>query len=324
MTSTLLWRRLSPTDFAAMNGNASPHGRGGGAKHIALGVRSAKFPIDRFLNASGKAEATVSAAADPYERTVAELTFSGNPNRRGGEWRINDQHSHRHPAWSPAAAFPAKYRESNPPYVLIFKVGRLFHARFCLEAQLRKLGTESIPENILVQTTGIAVTPPTLAKLLHVPGLSRFDEFEAQRDITAEYPFDPKNIIDGRKRIIRSVIQRLGQQTFRRNLFSAYGGQCAMTKCRTEWVLEAAHIVPYRGTKTNAVNNGLLLRADIHTLFDLSLIAIEPRKIVMKVSSLLEGSMYEALNDKSPRFPTKSKLHPSKDALEYHFGFFRP
>src|SRR5258708_29199289 len=109
MTSTVLWRRLSATDFRAMNGSASPFGRGGGAMHIALGVRTDRFPIDNFLSAAGQTEATISAAADRDRAQVAQLAFSGNPQRRGGEWRIRDQYSHRHPAWATTAGFPATY-----------------------------------------------------------------------------------------------------------------------------------------------------------------------------------------------------------------------
>src|SRR5205823_2979542 len=81
--------------------------------------------------------------------------------------------------------------------------------------------------------------------------------------------FDPISIEDGRRRIQAS---RQGQFAFRAALIEAYGGRCAMTGCDILEVLEAAHIVPYRGPSTNAVSNGLLLRADIHTLFDLGLI----------------------------------------------------
>ncbi|WP_169719739.1 HNH endonuclease, partial [Novosphingobium acidiphilum] len=54
----------------------------------------------------------------------------------------------------------------------------------------------------------------------------------------------------------------------------AYDGKCAVTSCAIEPLLEAAHIHPYLGPKTNHVTNGMLLRADIHTLFDLGLLAI--------------------------------------------------
>ena len=78
--------------------------------------------------------------------------------------------------------------------------------------------------------------------------------------------FDPSNIEDARKRISRMIAQRRGQSAFRNNLFDAYGGRCAITGCEVPDVLEAAHIFPYRGEDTNKVVNGLLLRADVHTL----------------------------------------------------------
>lgn len=324
MTSTVLWRRLSATDFRAINGNASPYGRGGGAMHIALGVRTAQFPIDNFLGASGKTDATISAAADRERTQVGELAFSGNPKRRGGEWRIRDQYSNRHPAWASTAGFPTTYDASDPPYILVFKSGKSFHARLSLESSLKKMSPASRPKGILSNNIGIAIAPHEFVNSLLVPQTSRLDEFEIQRDATVAEEFDPKNISDGRKRIIASVIRRLGQQTFRRKLISAYSGQCALTCCKTPWVLEAAHISPYRGIKTNAVSNGLLLRADVHTLFDLALVAIEPTKLVVRVSKLLEGSMYEALDGKHPVLPAKAALHPSVAALEYHYGLFHP
>jgi predicted restriction endonuclease len=157
-----------------------------------------------------------------------------------------------------------------------------------------------------------------------VPGLSRLEELQIQQEVEATEPFDPKNVPDGRKRILSAVIRRLGQQAFRRKLISAYASQCALTQCKTLWVLEAAHISPYRGIRTNSVTNGLLLRADVHTLFDLILITIEPSKFLVQVSKLLEGSPYEALDGQQPRTPAKTALCPSAAALEYHYRQFQP
>jgi HNH endonuclease len=64
---------------------------------------------------------------------------------------------------------------------------------------------------------------------------------------------------------------------FRKKLIAAYRGRCAVTDCDAYDALEAAHILPYRGPAFDHVTNGLLRRADIHTLFDLNLIGIEPR-----------------------------------------------
>jgi hypothetical protein len=324
MNSMVLWRRLSTTDFRAMNGNASPHGRGGGAMHIALGVRTDHFPIDNFLNAAGRTEVTISAATDGTHGQTANLAFSGNPSRRGGEWRIRDQYSHRHPAWAKTAGFPSKYDPSNPPYILVFKIGKSFHARFLLESDILKLSPSGRPKGILSTHTGIAAASSECVAALEIPSISRLDEFQIQQEESHPEPFDPKNISDGRTRIIGSIIRRLGQQSFRRKLISAYNARCVLTRCKTIWVLEAAHITPYRGVRTNAVANGLLLRADVHTLFDLALISIEPSKFVARVSTLLEGSHYEELDGRQPTLPKKLAHHPSAAALEYHYRLFRP
>jgi putative restriction endonuclease len=87
--------------------------------------------------------------------------------------------------------------------------------------------------------------------------------------------FDPGNIMDGRERIVASIVIRRGQPEFRRILIRAYKGRCAVSGCDAIEVLEAAHIMPYLGQDTNHPSNGILLRADIHTLFDLGLLSID-------------------------------------------------
>ena len=199
-----------------------------------------------------------------------------------------------------------------------------FHARFVLESDIQKLSASDRPKGIANAHTGISIAPAAFVTAFGVPSLSRFEEFQIKQAGEFGEAFDPKNLPDGRKRIMASIIRRLGQQAFRRKLISAYAAQCAMTQCKTIWVLEAAHIIPYRGLRTNSVSNGLLLRADVRTLFDLALISIEPRKFVTKVSTLLEGSEYEALDGRRPTLPPKTALQPSAAALEYHFRLFHP
>lgn len=292
--------------------------------HIALGVRTDHFPIDTFLNAAGRTEVIISAASDRNSNGATNLAFSGNPERRGGEWRIRDQYSHRHPAWATTTGFPSKYAPSNPPYIFVFKIGKLFHARFLLESAIRRLSPSARPNGILSAHTGIAVASSECIAAFLVPSISRLDEFQLQQEDWRTEAFDPKSIADGRTRIIGSIIRRLGQQSFRRKLIAAYNAQCALTQCKTIWVLEAAHITPYRGVRTNAVANGLLLRADVHTLFDLALVSIEPSKFVARVSTLLAGSQYEELDGRQPTLPTKLAHHPSAAALEYHYRLFHP
>jgi putative restriction endonuclease len=56
---------------------------------------------------------------------------------------------------------------------------------------------------------------------------------------------------------------------------TVYSGRCAITDCEIDDVLEAAHISPYSGRSSDQVCNGLLLRADVHTLFDCGLLAFD-------------------------------------------------
>jgi putative restriction endonuclease len=127
--------------------------------------------------------------------------------------------------------------------------------------------------------------------------------------------FDPADIADARKRTLTSIVCRQGQSKFRKQLLKAYSGKCAITGCSVEALLEAAHIVPYLGTDTNVVNNGLLLRADIHTLFDLGLLWIDPESRLVKLSEELKDSEYCLLENKPLLRPPLWSDNPSKKAL---------
>lgn len=101
---------------------------------------------------------------------------------------------------------------------------------------------------------------------------------------------------DERRRRLAAIVMRQGQRAFRAALITAYRGRCAVTGSDCEEVLEAAHIRPYSGPQSNRTSNGLLLRADIHTLFDLNLLAIEPDTLTVKISKRLYGSTYRDLD----------------------------
>jgi putative restriction endonuclease len=101
---------------------------------------------------------------------------------------------------------------------------------------------------------------------------------------------------DARLRVYRQIVSRRGQSGFRAGLLEAYHGRCAITGCDAAAALEGAHLRPYRGPESNIVTNGLLLRADIHTLFDLRLLAPDPVTRTIVVSKLLAGTQYGALS----------------------------
>jgi predicted restriction endonuclease len=93
--------------------------------------------------------------------------------------------------------------------------------------------------------------------------------------------FNPSDIQDARDKVARLVSKRRGQPEFQRKLLDAYNSKCAMSQCDAIPALEAAHIIPYKGPETNHISNGLLLRADLHTLFDLCHIAVDTTNMAL-------------------------------------------
>lgn len=130
--------------------------------------------------------------------------------------------------------------------------------------------------------------------------------------------FDPSSLIDGRQRIIASIMRRQGQPKFRADLIEAYRGRCAISNCDVIETLEAAHILPYHGPATNQLPNGLLLRGDIHTLFDLGLIAIDSSSREVLIAAPLAQSSYADLAGSRLRDPREEAVKPSIPAIDHH------
>lgn len=141
---------------------------------------------------------------------------------------------------------------------------------------------------------------------------------EQQRLATDSHSFTPAGVIDSRRRVLAQIVRRRGQQEFREKLLVAYGGRCAITGCDAIEALEAAHIVPYQGDETNSVQNGLLLRCDMHSLFDLGLVGVQPETMVILISDKLRATVYREFLGAHLREPVSSELRPSRTALQQH------
>lgn len=118
-------------------------------------------------------------------------------------------------------------------------------------------------------------------------------------------------------------VVRKGQQSFRQELVSAYEGTCAITGCKVEDTLQAAHIIDYRGTNTNVVSNGLLLRADVHILFDRSLLAVNPSDMEVEISDRLSSSRYAALKGEKIARPRDPSKRPDPNYLSVKYELFK-
>lgn len=116
---------------------------------------------------------------------------------------------------------------------------------------------------------------------------------------------------------------RLGQGAFRVLTTEAYHRQCAITGEKTLPVLDAAHIKPYSEQGPHKVSNGLLLRKDIHTLFDRGYITIDSHYNIEVSRRLKEdygnGKEYYAYHGKKLLIlPDTIQEMPAKEYLEWH------
>jgi putative restriction endonuclease len=116
---------------------------------------------------------------------------------------------------------------------------------------------------------------------------------------------------------------RLGQGAFRVLVTDAYSRRCAMTGEKTLPVLESAHIKPYALSGPHQVNNGLLLRSDLHKLFDLGYITVTADFHVEVSTRIREefenGRDYYALQGRPLVSLPKDQIYrPSKEYIDWH------
>ncbi len=131
-------------------------------------------------------------------------------------------------------------------------------------------------------------------------------------------------VAEGRERYgaPQVVKPRLGQGGFRTIVADLYDRRCAVTRERTLPALEAAHIRPYRKDGEHEPSNGLLLRRDIHKLFDEGYVTVTP-DYHFKVSGSIRwefqnGREYYAYDGQEILIPESEIDRPDRDALEWH------
>jgi hypothetical protein len=107
---------------------------------------------------------------------------------------------------------------------------------------------------------------------------------------------------------------RRGQPKFRKKLLALYGGRCAVSGWGPESVLEAAHILLHAHHGLNRSENGILLRADLHGLFDDGLLKIDPSTLTVVLDRSLEETPYWPLNGATLR-PRLDASQPSREYL---------
>lgn len=119
--------------------------------------------------------------------------------------------------------------------------------------------------------------------------------------------------------VYRQIRLRQGQPAFRQRLLTAYSGRCAISGTDIVETLEAAHIRAHSDGGDMSTSNGLLLRADLHTLFDLRLLAVDTRTWTVLVNPEVASSQEGALLlGRALRLPDSPDDYPSPTALDEH------
>jgi putative restriction endonuclease len=212
-----------------------------------------------------------------------------------------------------------KYRSQTPPSHEDYKIG-------CILLEQPFFFTEAdwipVPEDWhlnIVQGKGYD-TATTNGMRLWTDVAERMRRNPASASALPVAVSDPK----GQPRFGEPIVihPRLGQGSFRVLVTDAYERRCAVTKERTLPVLEAAHIRPYAEGGEHRVDNGLLLRRDLHTLFDRGYITVTP-ELKLEVSKRLRedfanGRDYYALQGRELWLPMPTAGRPRAEFLAWH------
>lgn len=119
-----------------------------------------------------------------------------------------------------------------------------------------------------------------------------------------------------------TVRPRLGQGLFSLAVRDAYGGACAVTREHSMPVLEAAHIKPYGQGGEHRIDNGILLRRDLHSLYDRGYVTVTPDYVFRVGNRLREefsnGRSYYALDGTVIELPDNEGWRPDREQLAWH------
>jgi putative restriction endonuclease len=172
----------------------------------------------------------------------------------------------------------------------------------------------------IVQGKGFNTDEPEgLALWTEVDALLRGSVISGGASVVREVPAEYGPVFG--KEYLRAA--RLGQGAFRALILEQYKRTCCITGETTLPVLQAAHILPVTHEGDHRLTNGLLMRADMHILFDLGLIGVSPDHKVQVSPHIHElytnGKVYYAYQDQPLKsLPDDIELQPDKDALDWH------
>jgi len=154
-------------------------------------------------------------------------------------------------------------------------------------------------------------------------GMKLWEELTSRSTLPAGLGFSEPRPMFGEPVLVRP---RLGQGGFRVSVIQAYERRCVVTGEKTLPALEAAHILSVKDKGAHETSNGLLLRRDLHALFDQHYLTITPEKTLIVSRRIREefenGREYYALHGRRIRDPLSMEDLPSVEALRRHNDLF--
>ncbi len=160
--------------------------------------------------------------------------------------------------------------------------------------------------------------------LAESPALSYFEELlrrllQVNIEIDLSGPWHRGGPVYGDPRL---TPQRLGQRAFQAVVLGAYDRRCAITGDKIRPVLHAAHIRPLPAGGEHRLDNGLLLRSDVHTLYDKGYLAVDPKHRLLVSPRLRDefgnGERFYASAGRRIALPSRRADRPNQEFLEWH------
>lgn len=169
----------------------------------------------------------------------------------------------------------------------------------CID-NLNKLSGPIVPragiyKNVAIETTIVELLP-TLAWHNQKGDIEILSE-DGQSPLNTNPTGDAEpqsNVPDVPKWATRNVRLRRGQFKLRQKLFIYHKSRCAITECSIQPLLDACHIYPFADSNNCEAKNGILLRSDIHDLFDAHLLTIGIESRTIYIHSSVIDTTYRA------------------------------
>lgn len=214
------------------------------------------------------------------------------------------------------------------PYSRFFAVWEITRPHVHDDAHILAGNTFPFPECVLVKPI-VLVSPEAGIENPGIPvrqSAVKVDEALAETILSAlrgaEHSREAGDELARLKKLAERAT-RPGQQQFSTVIRLNYEGRCAITGCETSAALEAAHIRVQRDFDDNSAENGILLRSDIHALFDALLITLSSEGERVQVSEHLTDSSYAFLRDARVSKPSVGLSPSAKNINDHRDRFFR-